>query len=174
MTTRARYGLLGGLVLLIGSLLFYAQPYWTSHRLQQAILKQDPQQIANLIDQTALTNSLRTQLMTSMDRHIPAQGDEIDALGRLLTQRMIEQTASYVTTPEGLYSITVVEPTENKTTSAPAIQVQSQGYQSFNQFGMTITNPSAATLPLHLQLTRQGLGWRLTQLILPKAEATQN
>lgn len=163
------------LILLLAGLI-YAQPYWTLYQFRQAIEQRDAARINDLVDYPALQQGLTSQLQQVMAQHMPAiPNDTVDQLSRMLTQRMISATVTQIASADGLQQALALE-SANAVPPAPAktnaqgtsiMTVQDYGYDSFNQFGIRVYNQHAPDQPLQLILTRQGMGWRLTNILLP-------
>lgn len=166
-------GIVAVLVLLLGYVV--ATPYITVSQMQAAAEARDGQALSEYIDFVAVRQSLNTQL-TAMLTDQMTQSTDDDAMGLLgaaFGSKIIELLLDAIVTPAGLVavlngdSMTDVLDQESSVSSTPANTSVSMGYQSFDTFGVTITNidtQSATTLVLR----RDGLNWRLSEILLPQ------
>ena len=152
-----------------------ATPYITVSQMQAAAQARDAKALSAYIDFVAVRQSLNTQL-TAMLANEMSQSTEDDAMGLLgaaFGSKIIELLLDAIVTPEGLVavlngdSMTDVLDQEASVSSRSANTSVSMGYQSLDTFGVTITNTDTQSATT-LILTRDGLNWRLTDILLPQ------
>ena len=161
------------LVLLLGYVV--ATPYIAVAQMQAAAEARDGQALSEYIDFVAVRESLNTQL-TAMLADQMAQSTDDDAMGLLgaaFGNKIIELLLDAIVTPEGLVallngdSMTDVLDQEASVSATPANTSVSMGYQSLDTFGVTITNTDTQSATT-LLLKRDGLNWRLSEILLPQ------
>jgi hypothetical protein len=166
-------GVAAVLVLLLGYVV--ATPYIAVSQMQAAAEARDGQALSEYIDFVAVRQSLNTQL-TAMLANEMAQSNDDDAMGLLgaaFGNKIIELLLDAIVTPEGLVavlngdSMTDVLDQEASVSATPANTAVSMGYQSLDTFGVTITNTDTQSATT-LLLTRDGLNWRLSEILLPQ------
>jgi hypothetical protein len=166
-------GVAAVLVLLLGYVV--ATPYIAVSQMQAAAEARDGQALSEYIDFVAVRQSLNTQL-TAMLANEMAQSTDDDAMGLLgaaFGNKIIELLLDAIVTPAGLVavlngdSMTDVLDQEASVSSTPANTSVSMGYQSLDTFGVTITNTDTQSATT-LVLTRDGLSWRLSEILLPQ------
>ena len=166
-------GVAAVLVLLLGYVV--ATPYIAVAQMQAAAEARDGQALSEYIDFVAVRESLNTQL-TAMLADQMAQSTDDDAMGLLgaaFGNKIIELLLDAIVTPEGLVallngdSMTDVLDQEASVSATPANTSVSMGYQSLDTFGVTITNTDTQSATT-LLLKRDGLNWRLSEILLPQ------
>lgn len=154
-----------------------ATPYIAVSQMQAAAQARDGQALSEYIDFVAVRESLNTQL-TAMLANEMSQSTEDDAMGLLgaaFGSKIIELLLDAIVTPEGLVAMLngdsmtdVLDQEASATASKSANTSVSMGYQTLDTFGVTITNTDTQSTTT-LVLTRDGLNWRLTDILLPQA-----
>lgn len=166
-------GIVAVLVLLLGYVV--ATPYIAVSQMQAAAEARDGQALSEYIDFVAVRQSLNTQL-TAMLADQMTQSTDDDAMGLLgaaFGSKIIELLLDAIVTPAGLVavlngdSMTDVLDQEASVSATPANTSVSMGYQSFDTFGVTITNTDTQSATT-LLLKRDGLNWRLSEIMLPQ------
>ncbi len=151
---------------LIGALVAFvvAQPYITAYRMKLAADAQDSAQLAKFIDFEAVRESVRPQVQGRVADETAGVADDarvqaaIDAIGGAVAGGAVDK---YVT-PEGIAELMRRSEGNSNGDNLEA----SAGYRSINRFAVVLTDPEADR-EVELILTRQGLGWRVTEVMLP-------
>lgn len=167
-------GMVAVLVLLLGYVV--ATPYLTVAQMQAAAQARDGETLAEYIDFVAVRESLNTQLTAMLADEMTQSSDDgaMGLLGAAFGSKIIELLLDAIVTPEGLVAVLNGDPmtdvldqnaTQSSTTSANT--TVSMGYQSLDTFGVTITNADTQSATT-LLLRRDGLSWRLSEILLPK------
>lgn len=167
-------GMVAVLVLLLGYVV--ATPYLTVAQMQAAAQARDGETLAEYIDFVAVRESLNTQL-TAMLADEMAQSRDDNAMGLLgaaFGSKIIELLLDAIVTPEGLVAVLNGDPMTDvldqnavQSSSTSANTTVTMGYQSLDTFGVTITNTDTQSATT-LLLRRDGLSWRLSEILLPK------
>lgn len=152
----------------------YGVPYWTVLQMQKAVSEGDAATFSSYVDYPALRDSVRKEVRAQMLGVLPA-GDEarefaaqvIDpVVNRLLTPEAVTQLVSAV--GFGTRAGTAASGNsghDEPAQASPVVEVR-QSYQSWSRFAVEIGYPGAAD-PLRMTLSRRGLEWRLTGIVLP-------
>lgn len=162
------------LVLLLGYSV--ATPYITVAQMQSAVEARDGAELATHVDFVAVRQSLYTQLTALLSEQMDqtSQDDVMGLFGAAFGNKMIELLLDVIVTPQGLIAVisgdSMVDVLDQDTTGAAPNTADisvSMGYRSFDTFGVTITNQDTFN-ETTLILRRQGLTWRVSEILLPK------
>ncbi|MEX0899833.1 MAG: DUF2939 domain-containing protein [Gammaproteobacteria bacterium] len=141
-----------------------AQPYITAYRMKLAADAKDSDKLAEFIDFEALRESVRPQVQGRVAGETEGLSDDarvqaaIDAIGGAVAGGAVDK---YVT-PEG-----IAELMRRSEGSAGGESLEaSAGYRALNRFAVELTDAENGR-QVDLILTRQGLGWKLTEVHLP-------
>lgn len=167
-------GVAAVLVLLLGYVV--STPYIAVSQMQAAAEARDGQALSEYIDFVAVRQSLNTQLTALLANQMTQSTDDdaMDLLGAAFGSKIIELLLDAIVTPEGLVAVLngdsmtdVLDQEASAASSTPANTSVSMGYQSFDTFGVTITNTDTQSATT-LLLKRDGLNWRLSEILLPQ------
>jgi hypothetical protein len=143
-----------------------AQPYITAYRMKLAADAQDSEKLAEFIDFEALRASVRPQVQGRVADETAGVADDarvqaaIDILGGAVAGGAVDK---YVT-PEGIAEL--MRRSEGGAGGADSIEA-SAGYRSLNRFAVVLVDADSGR-EVELILTREGLGWLLTEVMLPR------
>lgn len=141
-----------------------AQPYITAYRMKLAADAQDSEQLAKFIDFPSVRESVRPQVQGRVAGETEGLSDDarvqaaIDAIGGAVAGGAVDK---YVT-PEGIAEL--MRRSEGRSGDGSSLEA-SAGYRSVNRFAVVLTDPEAGRT-VELILTREGLGWLLTEVQL--------
>lgn len=164
-----------------------ASPYITLYQMKQAADARDGEALSEHVDFPSVRQSIKDQLNTRVARKMGTDSDDSGALAMIgasvagvLVDRMVD---AYVT-PTGIAEVMEGNPPgprlwhegddEDKTEGggkAPADREALRdkaklSYTSFSRFVVTVPDKSGAECQLVLR--RRGLGWKLTEILLPE------
>ncbi len=162
------------LLILILLAVYVAYPYWTLHRLEQALLSNNAEALKRIVDFPAIRASLEDQvegrLLEKSDQlgeKRPVLGDIGTALTNILGPSVIGGTVDSLVTPEALLSNpTVLEHREKNEGFGDYMT-----YAFFSgptTFKIDMKDPNKAEAPkIGATMTLDGARWRVTNVTLP-------
>jgi TonB family protein len=156
----------------------YFSPHRTATRIKGAMERSDADALSHDIDFPTLRSNLKDQLhyiVTSQEMG-EIKDSPFAALGMMLGQNFADKIVEAYITPYGLSQVLTrkIEPFSDKPqqaqpfdkkTSDRIFNSQSYGYDSPSRFFITLGVEK--TGQMKLVLTRTGLSWRLTNILLP-------
>lgn len=166
------------LALLVGA--GVAGPYLTLYQLRTAIQEQDSERLADQVDFPTLRSNLKDQLNARTAQAIPQWRDSpLSALALGLTTQLADHAVDALITPPGLASLmagygprpaTVPSADPNAPGTAPPAD-------PFRDARTRFDSPSRFSVQartrqgdlIHFVLSRHGLKWRLSNILLPGA-----
>jgi len=169
------------LALLVGA--GVAGPYLTLYQLRTAIQEQDPERLADQVDFPTLRGNLKDQINARTAQAIPQRSDSpLSALALGLTTQLAEHAVDALITPTGLASLmagygprpATVPPADPDApgTAPPADPFRDARtrFDSPNRFSVQARTHQGDLI--HFVLSRHGLKWRLSNILLPDAGMT--
>lgn len=166
--------------LLAAALLAYtaAGPFITLYQIKSALDAQDTQKLAHHVNFPVLRENLKAQINTLILREVPAgvADNPFGALGLAFAGTLVDSLVEGYVTPGGLSTLLAgrlpdvlpqqpqAPATETQPPAAPVANPQFS-YDSTSQFTMRLN--ISAERSIRLVLTRTGLTWQLTNIILP-------
>jgi len=162
------------LLILILLAVYIAYPYWTLHRLEQALLSNNAETLKRIVDFPAVRASIKAQVegglrqkSEELGQTRPVLGDIGKALTSILGPSVIGGTVDSWVTPEAiLNNPTVVEHREKDEGFG-----DSTTYAFFSgptTFKVDIKDPNEADSPTFVAImTLEGVRWRVTDVELP-------
>lgn len=162
--------------LLAGALLAYtaAGPFITLYQIRAALEARDAGKLAQYVDFPVLRENLKAQINALILGELPAgvADNPFGAFGTALAGTLVDSLVEGYVTPGGLSTLLAgrlpqqQQALENETEAPAAPGTSPQfSYDSASQFTMRL-NISAGR-DIRLVLTRTGLTWQLTNIILP-------
>lgn len=170
-----------GLLLLVVAY-WIGSPYWVVHQIQSAAQAKDAQALAAHIDFVSVRQNLKDQLNNKMTATVEQHTNNPFALlGTAFAGLLVDKMVDVYVTPTGMQKLMSGQfpqlphssstPDDAKSTdsadSKPDVQMS---YQSLNSF--VVTSTSAQGHPIQAVLTRQGLTWKVTNIVLPLDQPT--
>lgn len=164
-------------VVVIGLLGTYlaAAPYISVYRMKAAAEKHDGAALSEFIEFPSVRQSLKDQLNANLAQEMAADKDMADnpfaAIGSALAGTLAEKMVDAYVTPAG---ITRLMSGENPKPSSSGLSNSerdpfsdaSMGYQSFDKFAVTVKEDDGKDIKF--VLSRRGIGWKLTDIIVPQ------
>jgi hypothetical protein len=157
------------LILILGVL--WTLPYWTLLSIGSAIVENDPLTLSEKVDFPALRGNLKEQIAKSSPK--PKAGENsYSAFGRTFGSKMGEWVVDSVVKPdavivfaqEALKRSANAEEIKSPWRRALAIVYQGKaGYEDFSTYSYRL--PMVGEI--RFELKRSGLGWRMTNAIIP-------
>ena len=175
---------------------FLAWPYLTAHRIKVAVRDGDTAALADLVDFPRVRQGLKDQLTAAAFAKITrASGDGtgmLEGLGLALAGAFIDNAVDALVTPAGVARLVsegylVVQPGPDEAyatddAAGSAVVGATRGsatgkarrdpfigatmsYESFDRFAITVKGADGR--PGRFVLRRAGLGWKLTDIIVP-------
>lgn len=175
-------------IIAAGALLiaFVAWPYVTAYRLKAAVKSGDTAALADLIEFPTLRQGLKEQLNAAMLARLAAEpggdGGLLAGLGLALAGTFIDKAVDAYVTPAGVARLVAGDPLELQAGDRSAAgEAAADGpgaeparepfagakmaYESFDRFVVTV--PGEAGKANRFVLRRRGLGWKLTDILVP-------
>lgn len=160
------------IVVLLIALWAWASPYWTLFAISSAIINNDPPALGEKVDFPALRVHLKDQLRAAIPKPSHEQ-DSLSAFGRAIGSRMGEWMIDAVVKPdtvivfarEALSHARNQEELKSPWRRALAIVYRGRSrYEDFSTFSYLLPVEGGE---IRFELDRSGLGWRLTNAVIP-------
>lgn len=162
--------------LLAGALLAYtaAGPFITLYQIRAALEARDAGKLAQYVDFPVLRENLKAQINALILGELPAgvADNPFGVFGLALAGTLVDSLVEGYVTPGGLSTLLAgrlpqqQQAPENETEAPAAPGAKPQfTYDSTSQFTMRLN--ISAERSIRLVLTRTGLTWQLTNIILP-------
>lgn len=157
-------------------------PYWVVHQIQTAAQAKDAQALAAHIDFVSVRQNLKDQLNAKMTDTVEQHTNNPFALlGTAFAGMLVDKMVDVYVTPTGMQKLMTGQlpqlPNPSSTPEAskssestdthPDVQMR---YQSFNTF--VVTSTATQGHQIKAILSRQGLSWKVTNIVLPLDRAT--
>ena len=170
---------IGALTLIIVSLLGYvaAGPFITMYQIKKGIVKADSEVLNENIDFPSLRENLKSQINAHMVKKMASdlKGNPFAALGMGLASKFTDGMVDSLVSPAGLS--TLLEGEKPKTNSPHVNENKEISFTEFLKFfDYSFDSTSKFTVwPKSEEkgkfiLSRQGLGWKLTNILMPLPE----
>ncbi|WHP04734.1 MULTISPECIES: DUF2939 domain-containing protein [Acinetobacter] len=174
-------------IILLVFVYVYASPYLVIYQIRQALKHEDSTALASYVDFPSVRQGIKDQLNTELVKKFPehAQASEggFAAFGALLASSMVDKMVDVMVSPQGVAMLlqgkklkeslpfqAQPEQSEQQQTQAGEQAKEKLSYhgkyQSFNRFTVEIRHPQKQP-PINVILQRQGLSWKVTQIVLP-------
>ncbi len=159
-----------------------AAPYITVYQMKSAAESRDGEALSEHIDFPSVRQSLKDQ-MNAMFLKEMAQDKEMKdnpfaALGTAFAGMMVNKMVDAFVTPAGITQMMAGEkpqPDPKRSSTQPATASEgyarkpwsgaTMGYESFNKFVVRVKDEKGGEITFVLR--REGIGWKLTQIIMP-------
>jgi hypothetical protein len=170
------------LALLVGA--GVAGPYLTLYQLRTAIQEQDPERLADQVDFPTLRSNLKDQINARTAQATPPQWRDspLSALALGLTTQLADHAVDALITPPGLASLmagygprpATVPPADPDApgTAPPADPFRDARTRFDNPNRFSVQARTRRGDLIHFVLSRHGLKWRLSNILLPGAVTT--
>jgi len=165
-----------------------ASPYITLYQMKQAADARDGEALSEHVDFPSVRQSIKDQLNTRVARKMGTDSDDSGALamiGASVASVLVDRMVDAYVTPTGIAEVMEGNPPgprlwhegadehpaegENSKTPADREALRDKAklsYTSFSRFVVTVPDKSGAECQLVLR--RRGLGWKLTEILLPE------
>jgi hypothetical protein len=166
------------LVMAATSAWFYYLPYLTIRHIRSAIEREDADALSAEIDFTSLRSNLREQLNFLMTNQAVTQAKDnpFSALGALFGATMIDRLLDAYVSPYGIKQLFTQSASSHASGSTSPFQIDKGrvestfgsancAYENASRFLVTLQNPDGSRPKL--VLTRTGLSWKITNILLP-------
>lgn len=156
---------------------FYASPYLAIRNLKQGIQNGDHELLSEYIDFPMLRQNIKEQLNASMMQQATesVKSNPFGLLGAAIAPKLIENLVDSYVTPSGLKKILAGEKVTSQITNPTPpsgmndvikiFENAMYGFDSLGKFSIRVKNKENEET--RFVLTRSGLDWRLTNIILP-------
>jgi hypothetical protein len=162
----------GALAALGLSVYFASMPYFAAASLRAAFDAKDPVALEKLTDIAAIRASFRSQADSAIAGY---SGGILGAIATTLAMKVSDAAIATLVTPEFLISIVAAQgaaASPNANTDPPARFVgATMGYESFSRFVVRL--PYDDTTEVKLFLTRSGIDWKLTSVVIPPSQVAR-
>jgi hypothetical protein len=166
----------GAIAAFLGGGLLYASPYLTLYQMYQAVERGDAQTISNSVDFPALRESVKENLQSVVLKQTAKQNNPIlNLIGAALGSALADPILDRMVTPEGVMALLEGRRLQagadggDQSLSEKAAQVDvNPRYESFNRFVVSVKPKGEDVPPVDIVLSREGLGWKITGVRLPK------
>jgi Protein of unknown function (DUF2939) len=175
MAKRQHFYLMGAVgAAFVGGGWLYASPYLTLYQMYQAVEHRDAQGISDAVDFPALRESVKENLQSVVLKETAKQENPImNLLGAALGSVMLSPAIDKMVSPEGVMALLEGQRLQaggTQSLSEKAAQVDvNPRYESLNRFIVSVKPKGEDIPPVDLILSREGLGWKVTGVRLPKS-----
>ncbi len=168
------------IILILGYLA--ASPYIVLNNIKKSIDANDSKAVASYIDFPSVRQSLKAQLNQQLQEQQKKsenmENDPFDELINLFATTMIDKIMDTMLNPENLTTLLQGKTLENsldiKGSSKNENEVDNSNsevsyetsYKSFNRFQVDIKKDKSADPDISVVMTRDGLSWKVTELVL--------
>jgi hypothetical protein len=179
--------ILVGVIILLGSVGFYATPYLAYRNMRIAAENKDNETLNSYVDFKSLKESLKANLNDKISREAGSKKDEdaMDKLGAAIVSAFINPMVDAFVTPDGLAMIVRGSIPDRKKTKHPAETKSENGaekksshkdseietsmyYENLNNFIVAFKQKSSAEDQVRLVFKRNGIvSWKLCAMDLP-------
>lgn len=157
------------LIVLVGVLV--TQPYFTMKQIEKAINTRDAVKLAENIDFPSLRSNLKDQLTASIMKTLVTEDDPFAIFGMALASTLIDGLVEVILTPNGLTALlsgVELESIDQADVSNNEINIFEHSRWTFENFSaVSLWVSSDTDEQIRFVLQRQGLKWRLCNIILP-------
>jgi hypothetical protein len=166
----------GAIAAFFGGGLFYASPYLTLYQMYQAVEHRDAQAISSSVDFPALRASVKENLQSVVLKETAKQNNPIlNLIGAALGSALADPVLDRMVTPEGVMALLegqrlqagANDGEQSLSQKVEKVDVNAR-YESFNQFVVGVKPKGEDVPPVDVVLSREGLGWKITGVRLPK------
>jgi hypothetical protein len=166
----------GAIAAFVGGGLLYASPYLTLYQMYQAVERRDARAISNSVDFPALRESVKENLQSVVLKQTAKQNNPIlNLIGAALGSALADPVLDRLVTPEGVMALLEGQRLQagadggDRSLSEQAVQVDvNPRYESFDRFVVSVKPKGEDVPPVDVVLSREGLGWKITGVRLPK------
>jgi hypothetical protein len=164
----------------------YTSPYLAIYQIRQALKNEDSAALAAYVDfpsvRQGIKDQLNTELVKKFPEHAQASQGGFAAFGALLASSMIDKMVDVMVSPQGVAMLLQgkklkeslpfqAQPEQSEQQTQAGEQAKEKlsyrgKYQAFNRFTVEIHHPQKQP-PINVILQRQGLSWKVTQIVLP-------
>ena len=163
------------LVVLLGGYAV-AGPYMTLSAIKTGLVDQDTEKLSENIDFPVLRENLREQFMAAAMKKSgnELEGNPFAGLAAGFAAKMVDGLLDTMVTPSGLASLMEGKKSKEGESDGPVDRDKifadaKLGYDSLDTFSVRVPNEKGEELRLILK--RQGLSWKLANVVIPLDEA---
>ena len=160
------------LTLILILVVLWLLPYWTLFSIGGAIVDDDPKALGERVDFPALRVNLKEQLRDSGPKPKPGE-NSFAAFGRVFGSKLGEWMVDSVVKPDTVLLFAKealkrsANPEELKSPWRRALAVVYQGKSGYDDFSTYSYRIPIEGGEVRFELKRSGLGWRLTNAVIP-------
>ena len=152
----------------------FAAPYITVYQMKAAAENHDGEALSEHVDFPTLRQALKDQMNVMLRKVTVAEDNPFAVLGAAFAGIMVDKMVDAYVTPAGIIELMKGEKpdsenaggdTTGQTPSEP-FSDYSMSYESFSKFSI-ITRNSGSGKEVKFILRRRGIGWKLTEIMLP-------
>ena len=152
--------IIAALVVALLAIYLAAAPYITVYQIKSAAKAHDGVALSQHIDYASVRQSLKDQMnakfMRELGQNSAGLGEPFAVLGLALAGVVVDKAVDVYVTPSGVTQLMQGHKPQPEAT---------MGYQSLNSFVVKAPNDEAEIT--EFVLSRRGLGWKLTEIIVP-------
>ena len=167
-----------GMIVIIAAGYVLAAPYLTVYQMKIAAENLDGEALSEHVDFPALRQNLKDQLNAHLGVELAQEAmDEnpFTALGAVFGGMLVGKMIDVYVTPAGIIELMKGESLDTESThDSVEEQIQpepfanvSMSYESFSKFSITIRQNTELAEEVKFNLRRKGMGWKLTEILLP-------
>ncbi len=176
---------------------WFASPYWVTYQIEQAVKNNNAEKLSSYIDFKALKQNLKAQLEQEMQSRLGAKNDpQVAAFAQMFASAFVDKVLDSMVSPQGMTMLIqgmtmLIQGKKAYENNAVSFQSQhhadqtnaqktadkvepdySGQYENLNRFGITQTTKTGQKAGFIL--TRDGLSWKMTEILMPEQPADSN
>jgi hypothetical protein len=150
-------------------------PYMVSYQMKSAADARDGEALSGHIEFPTLRQNLKDQLNAALAKEMSKDGqDSFAVIGAAFGAMMVEGMVDAYVTPSSIVAMMNGEPPnqaangetgQSTSDDSEALEDARMAYSGWDKF--TITTPAENDEELQLVLQRRGIGWKLTNIVIP-------
>jgi hypothetical protein len=166
------------IIIIVGILLILyiiATPYITVHKIKVAAENHEAETLSEYIEFPSVRQSLKQQMNNIVSKKIESKKTKespLAALGAMFAGTVVDKMVETYVTPASIAQIMAgkkpnakQDETASNSTDKKPLEGASASYESINRFVVTLQSQSEKETQFILQ--RRGIGWKVTEIILP-------
>jgi hypothetical protein len=157
-----------GLLILVVIVYVAAGPFITLHEIKTGIQDQDSEKLSAYIDFPALRENLKEQLNAYVMKQATTElkDNPFGALGMALGAKLVDTMVDSSVTPTGLSNLAAGrKPQQGSGQKLEPFHNARYSFDSINKFSARV--PEEGGGEIRFVLTRDGLSWKLTNIVVP-------
>ncbi len=173
---KSRLKIVVSIVAIVVAIYVAAAPYITVHQIKDAAKRQDGEALSEHIDFPSVRQSFKDQANAAFAKEVledkKLRGSPYADIGMAIVGVMVERLVDAYVTPAGITMLMsgdfpdLEDDKDSGKSNREPLSDASMSYESLNKFVVKVENENGGEA--RLVLRRQGIGWRITDIIVPQ------